>query len=805
MRSENKFHLRLHKFSIRTRLFSIVLAFAIPLSVLIYSTVENISYDISIAEMERKGIEYERPLINMMAEIANHRLTRISMAAGEDKIEEYTKQSQSVEKLLDELSATDKRIGEDLRFGNGLLVNKNEKSLTIETIKENWNAINTYNSDSSDVYEQMFKTLTTMIVYVGDSSGLILDPDLDSYYLMDISVNRLPRAIKRISDISLTLYPRLSFNEEFSVELRAEAKVAERFLKEAEFDSVLSDIESAFNEDKNFYGISPTLESEMRPILDKYKQKMTGFIEILHSISYGKNITAKDFAATIYDLRNFLVEMNRVTLNELDRMLLARIDYYKKKQFNTLVWYAAAQMIGLWLFFFLTTSVTTPINRLYKAIISITKGNLQTIVPSIDFQDEIGEMARGVESFRLGVLEKVRLEDAIKEESDYLQSIMDSSVDGIIVMNARGKVLDFNRSAERMFEYHASEIIGQNVSVIMPNNFASRYKKYIESYLSKVEPALSGISRDVEGQKKNGEVFPIEIALSRLVHNEEVFFVMLLKDITERKKMEDELRQHRDHLQKLVEMQTVDLIIEKENAEKANIAKSEFLSNMSHELRTPMHAILNYANMGTKIVGDDTSSKLYKYLTNIKTAGNRLLGLLNSLLDFEKLEAGKMDFNIKKDDFKKVIDYAEIELDSLLKAKKLSLIKSYLCADTTALIDEQKLIQVIINLLSNAIKFSPENSTITITLADEFLLEKGLVKPTLLCSVSDEGMGIPEEELERVFDKFTQSSKTKTVVTGGTGLGLAISRKIVEAHGGKIWAESGKEKGTVVKFILPRG
>jgi PAS domain S-box-containing protein len=465
-----------------------------------------------------------------------------------------------------------------------------------------------------------------------------------------------------------------------------------------------------------------------------------------------------------------------------------------------------AQVIGLLLFMLLTTSVIRPIHYLYKAIVHITEGNLKVLVPCKKFQDEIGEIARGVELFRLNSLEKVRLETALKAESDYLQAIMNSSVDGIIVMGRNGVIMDFNRAAEHIFGYSSGEIVGQNISAIIPRHFSSGSYENLEVYLDNINYVPFGMNKDIQGKRKNGEMFPLEIAMSQLNHNDEILFVGLLKDITERKLMEDELIQHRDHLQNLVDMQTIDLLAAKEKAEQANIAKSEFLSNMSHELRTPMHAILNYASMGLKIVsGHDP--KLSRYLSNIITAGNRLLGLLNSLLDFSKLEAGKMLFSLKEDDFTKVLNHAEMEINPLLKDKNLQIKHAFLCENTRAAFDEVRMIQVLINLISNAIKFSPQNGVITITLsnqqASEQLSGHSLTVEGLLCTVADEGIGIPEDELEKVFDKFIQSSKTKSTA-GGTGLGLSITRKIIEAHGGKIWIESGKIRGTIVKFILPR-
>lgn len=799
----NALQSRLHRVSIRARLFSIVVAFAIPMFVLLYFTIENLNRNISLTVMERKGLEYERLLINLISEVANHRLTRMSMAIGEERSKEYREYSNNIDDLLEKIQGVDQRLRANFNLNNEKSKSGINKNLTVDELKQKWADIKKYNSDIHEIYNTMFQAIGDMITDVGGASGLILDPDLDSYYMMDIAINHLPRSIRRVSDITFILYPRLVYGGEIKEETRGEARVAERFLQESEFESVLFAMESAFNEDENFYGISKSLKPRMEPIISSYKEKMEKLISMLNTIASGGNIKLDDFLRNIYDARNFFVLMDYAALDELDAMLKVRINYLENQQWHILFWYALAQAIGLFLFVLLTTSVTTPINRLYRAIVGITEGNLKVDVPSQDFQDEIGKIARGVESFRLNALEKVRLEMALKAESDYLQSIMDSSMDGIIVMNDKGFILNFNSAAQNMFGYQAFEVMGKNISFLMPEKSPFHYSKYIGEYLNDINRGIAGINREIQGQRKNGSIFPIDMALSRLVHDDShIFFVGLFKDITERKTMEAELIQHRDNLQKLVNMQTIDLIIEKERAERANIAKSEFLSNMSHELRTPMHAILNYASMGLKII-NEPENKLNKYLGNIETAGTRLLGLLNSLLDIEKLEADKVEFNIKEADLSKVIDYAELELDSLIKAKNLHVVKLYQSSNYLAQFDEVRIIQILVNLLSNAIKFSSEHGKITIRLLDEYLPEDGNAKPALLCSIEDEGVGIPEAELESIFDKFTQSSKTKTMA-GGTGLGLSISRKIIEKHGGKIWAENVKPKGAVFKFLLPR-
>lgn len=257
------------------------------------------------------------------------------------------------------------------------------------------------------------------------------------------------------------------------------------------------------------------------------------------------------------------------------------------------------------------------------------------------------------------------------------------------------------------------------------------------------------------------------------------------------------LKQHKQNLEKIVLERTSELEAAIIKAEEANAEKSRFLANMSHELRTPMHAIMSFSNLGLKHVDDE---RIRNYLEKINTSGRRLTNLLNDLLDLSKLEAGKFKADLKKHDLAEIASVAIAELSSLVKDKSISLEVST-SASTIGYFDQKLITQVIINLLSNAIKYSPESSEIKINILNENN-ESG---EFLVFEVSDQGMGIPDDELQEVFDKFVQSTKSRSD-SGGTGLGLPISQEIIELHRGKIWAESppsGEESGTKFIFQIP--
>ena len=280
-------------------------------------------------------------------------------------------------------------------------------------------------------------------------------------------------------------------------------------------------------------------------------------------------------------------------------------------------------------------------------------------------------------------------------------------------------------------------------------------------------------------------------------------------DITHWKKSELKLTEvlRGEHLEELIERRTKDLAYAKHAAESANHAKSQFLANMSHELRTPMHAILSFASLGIEKFDLVPRDKMMGYLIQIKESGKRLLVLVNDLLDLAKLESGRIVFQIRSTDLQRVFEDVGRQVEGLLNDKGQTLHIEATAISTHVDCDESRVSQVLLNLLSNAIKFTPTGKSIVVQFSEAMvpvgrrMSDSGQIAG-LQVTVRDQGIGIPEGEDEKIFDKFFQSSRT-TVGTGGTGLGLAICKEIIVAHGGKMWAENHPSGGAILNFILP--
>ncbi len=364
----------------------------------------------------------------------------------------------------------------------------------------------------------------------------------------------------------------------------------------------------------------------------------------------------------------------------------------------------------------------------------------------------------------------------------------------------------WNKASENLFGFTAAQALGSRLQdIILEPRQQQVFERAVED--AWIEQRTFG-PHEVNLRLPNGRRLTLLLTLFPVViEGAVVELFSMAVDVSARVDAERQLAMHRDNLQALVTERTAGLLKVKNDLEQALHARSAFLANMSHELRTPMHAVLSFARLGEERADKGTPEKMRDYFSRIVTSGERLLVLINNLLDLSKLEAGMMILQPQETNLVALIEDVAEEYASLLEQKKIMLTlppKTVVCVMS---LDRLRFRQVIANLLSNAIRFSPQAGRIVVTLLPSQLrlgrrATDSEACPAMCLSIADEGPGIPLEELELIFEKFVQSSETRTGA-GGTGLGLAICREIVNAHQGSITARNGEDGGAVFEVLLP--
>ena len=431
--------------------------------------------------------------------------------------------------------------------------------------------------------------------------------------------------------------------------------------------------------------------------------------------------------------------------------------------------------------------------------------NYETQIRTVDHQwvdvdgslssllDDSGK-AVGIIGIFKDITERKRNQQALLESEHRFRSVTQSASDAIIAADQNGNIITWNTGGKQIFGYREEEVLGQPLTILMPLRYREAHRESFQRAAVLKRSSLFGKVLELVGLRKSGEEFPIDLSLSNWAVGDNVFFSGIIRDATLRKESEKMIREYNRTLEETVSERTEELQRSKEAAEAANLAKSEFLANISHELRTPLHGLLGYADLGIRRSYSITPEKLQSYFEQIKQSGDSLLVLLNDLLDLAKLESGQMKYSFEMVNVNDLISQLSDEFYSLISEHNVNLLLEIPEELIEIKLDPMRIKQVIRNLLSNALKFSPQHGVIELKLEHE---PDGFV-----ISIRDQGIGLPEGELELIFEKFIQSSTTKTGA-GGTGLGLAICREIVTAHGGMIWATNHPEGGAILTLTIP--
>lgn len=371
------------------------------------------------------------------------------------------------------------------------------------------------------------------------------------------------------------------------------------------------------------------------------------------------------------------------------------------------------------------------------------------------------------------------------------RSIVETAADGIMTIDGSGVVQSFNPAAERLFGYSSDEVAGLDVQSLMPSSEGGPFWQ-LSSKVRNAEPTEGG--GELIGRRQDGTQFPVELTVSEVESRAGGLFTVIVRDISDRVAAERLLHTQAAELAD----RNAELLRLKDEADQANVAKSQFLANMSHELRTPMNAIIGYSEMLEEDLTDLQQDALVEDVNKIHAAGQHLLALVNDVLDLSKIEAGKAEMFVEAFDLEILLDEVQATVKPLMERKHNRLVvdRSNRLGQISS--DQMKLRQCLLNLLSNAAKFT-EDGEIHLT-AERTERESA---SWIDVSVRDSGIGMTPDQLDRVFEAFTQAEGSTTRKYGGTGLGLTITKKFCSMLGGSLEVESEAGVGTTFRISIP--
>ncbi|WP_461218604.1 ATP-binding protein [Lapidilactobacillus salsurivasis] len=468
-------------------------------------------------------------------------------------------------------------------------------------------------------------------------------------------------------------------------------------------------------------------------------------------------------------------------------------DVYRNINSITLIFLTAslvAGLLGMVISIFIARAITQPIDEMKKQAIRMADGDYSGQV-RIYGQDELGQLAVAVNNLSIRVEEAQEVSDA---ERRRLDSVLSHMTDGVIATDRRGKVTIINETALNFLNTTSDEMIGESILRVLGIEKDYSFRDLLETKQEMViEPnkILREHHGDTTESAKPGSLANDDLKLApgleqelilhvdfSLIQRETGFInglVCVLHDITEQEKNEHERR--------------------------------EFVSNVSHELRTPLTSVRSYIEALNDGAWQDPKLAP-QFLSVTQEETDRMIRMINELLALSRMDQGTAKMEMEYVNLNEFFNYILDRFDMMIKTenergdgfhhlpqKTYSIKREFAPHDLWVELDTDKMMQVIDNIMNNAIKYSPDGGVITARLIEN--------QQSVVVSISDQGLGIPRKDINKIFDRFYRVDKARSRKQGGTGLGLAISKEVVEAHHGHIWVDSAEGRGSTFYISLP--
>ncbi len=405
------------------------------------------------------------------------------------------------------------------------------------------------------------------------------------------------------------------------------------------------------------------------------------------------------------------------------------------------------------------------VHRLHET----TLGSLRLRFENIDLVSVLAREKSATEDLNRDLMteigERARVEEGLRENEARLRAVVDNVLDGIITMDERGGLESMNPAAERMFGCTAGEVAGRHFRLLLPESERDEYEGYVESYAACGKPRMLGFGLEISGQRRDGSVFPMELAVRGVVLSRRRMLMAIVRDVTERRQIER--------------------------------MKSQFISTVSHELKTPLTALVGSLDLLAEGVGGDLSERGRSLLAIARNNSRRLARLIGDIIDLDAVQSGNLELDLQHVNLSEIVARAVGQAHSLAAASGATLRHVPAGGTVPVYADSARLVHVIDHLIANAVRFSPRGEMVEVSMEE--------VGGNARVAVTDRGPGVAASLRDGLFQAFAPWIEgSGRQPPGGAGLGLSIARVIVEAHGGSVGFEPMPGTGARFYFDLPQ-
>jgi PAS domain S-box len=756
--------------------------FILPLSLLLFFFIREINGGIDFARKELMGNDYVRPLHAMLLHSGKAHADALGFSTGQ------AENRPALVRSLAEMSVNFEQIERNQRRMGAALDTQKRFSV----LSKNWwflqqGLLAKEISNPRALFASLIEDIHSLLAQVVNISNLILDPDLDTYFLMDATVLKWPRVQDLLTQTRLLALGILS-RQVIAPSEKAELIALLGVLRSLKVEFARG-VEIAFQHARD-----RQVDPALRPSFTVAIQALEDYEALLQQHLLGQDtvrLTPKEFDLTLSRAVQTNHYFTRRALDELDRLLGSRISAFTDRRNTVLV--AVGTLLGLAAFLFSAfySGVMRTVTAVGATARRLEQGHFEDLI-TLETRDELGQVvtsfnavaARLRREYLLAKEESARAhtaEERLRQSEERFRGVFENSVEGMFQSTVDGKYLAVNRALAQIYGYDSPAELMEAIGDISRKLYVDpkRRAEFQESI------GTQGFVANFESQvyRRDGSVIWIS-ENARVVRDPEgrtLYYEGTVSDISEQKRIEAARVAIEGELRRA-----------KEYAERANRAKSEFLANMSHELRTPLNGILGYTQILQRY--PNLTPKIREGVRVIHQSAEHLLTLINDLLDLAKIEAQRLDLVLSSVDLREFLRPIGAMISIRAQAKKISY-QEHFAEDLPQVVtlDEKRLRQVLLNLLGNAVKFTEQGSvsfSVSRTPAGQIHF-----------AIKDTGIGIREDRIDELFAPFSQVADTARNIDG-TGLGLALSQRLVGLMGGVIQIESQFGCGSTFSFEI---